>query len=166
MKFKSKYRYKNKEDNNLNSQSNNFQNNDDEMQDYAEKLSESLANIEKVSVIILIMGYAGYIHASDLDILEAREENNTGELPETAFINSQRLVVLGYTLLFIVATIRIKSEMLNNKYRDEDNDINGYNLVAYSYFISVIANLIRFEAFINIERAVINNTINKNKEDE
>ena len=56
--------------------------------------------------------------------------------------------------------------MLNNKYRDEDNDINGYNLVAYSYFISVIANLIRFEAFINIERAVINNTINKNKEDE
>lgn len=161
MRFKNKYGYENEEDDNLNVPGNN-----EDMREYAQKLAESLANIEKVSVAILIIGYTGYIYASNLDILEAREENNTGELPETAFINSQRLVVLGYTLLFIVATIRIKSEMLNNKYRDEDNDINGYNLVAYSYFISVIANLIRFEAFINIERAVINNTINKNKEDE
>lgn len=161
MRFKNKYGYENEEDDNLNVPGNN-----EDMREYAQKLAESLANMEKVSVAILIIGYTGYIYASNLDILEAREENNTGELPETAFINSQRLVVLGYTLLFIVATIRIKSEMLNNKYRDEDNDINGYNLVAYSYFISVIANLIRFEAFINIERAVINNTINKNKEDE
>lgn len=161
MRFKNKYGYENEEDDNLNVSGNN-----EDMREYAQKLAESLANIEKVSVAILIIGYTGYIYASNLDILEAREENNTGELPETAFIISQRLVVLGYTLLFIVATIRIKSEMLNNKYRDEDNDINGYNLVAYSYFISVIANLIRFEAFINIERAVINNTINKNKEDE
>ena len=161
MRFKNKYGYENEEDDNLNVSGNN-----EDMREYAQKLAESLANIEKVSVAILIIGYTGYIYASNLDILEAREENNRGELPETAFIISQRLVVLGYTLLFIVATIRIKSEMLNNKYRDEDNDINGYNLVAYSYFISVIANLIRFEAFINIERAVINNTINKNKEDE
>lgn len=161
MRFKNKYGYENEEDDNLNVPGNN-----EDMREYAQKLAESLANIEKVSVAILIIGYTGYIYASNLDILEAREENNTGELPETAFINSQKGVLLGYILLFIVAVIRVKSEILNNQYRDEDNDINGYNLVAYSYFISVIANLIRFEAFINIERAVINNTINKNKEDE
>lgn len=107
----------------------------------------SLANMEKVGVAFLVAGYSNYIYATNLDILDAQNRNNTGKTSEEAFLFSQKLVLLGYILLWIVALRRTYVKELSNIYRDEKNDITAYQNVASSYLISIIANSMRLQAF-------------------
>ena len=107
----------------------------------------SLANMEKVGVAFLVAGYSNYIYATNLDILDAQNRNNTGKTSEEAFLFSQKLVLLGYILLWIVALRRTYVKELSNIYRDEKNDITAYQNVASSYLISIIANAMRLQAF-------------------
>lgn len=107
----------------------------------------SLANMEKVGVAFLVAGYSNYIYATNLDILDAQNRNNTGKTSEEAFLFSQKLVLLGYILLWIVALRRTYVKELSNIYRDEKNDITAYQNVASSYLISIIVNSMRLQAF-------------------
>ena len=73
---------------------------------YIIEFEVGLANMEKVGVAFLVAGYSNYIYAANLDILDAQDRNNTGETSEEAFLFSQKLVLLGYTLLWIVSSQR------------------------------------------------------------
>lgn len=142
------------ENNSNNDKDNKYNNNDnnESIEDYIKNLDTYLANLEKIGVVLLLFGYSNYIFAANLDILEALEENNTGIKPEDVFVYGQRFVFLGYIILYIVAVKRINEREVRNTYNDEDYDLNPYFEVSFSYFISVIANLIRLDAFIRIER--------------
>ena len=114
---------------------------------YIIEFEVSLANMEKVGVAFLVAGYSNYIYATNLDILDAQNRNNTGKTSEEAFLFSQKLVLLGYILLWIVALRRTYVKELSNIYRDEKNDITANQNVASSYLISIIANAMRLQAF-------------------
>lgn len=114
---------------------------------YIIEFEVSLANMEKVGVAFLVAGYSNYIYATNLDILDAQNRNNTGKTSEEAFLFSQKLVLLGYILLWIVTLRRTYVKELSNIYRDEKNDITAYQNVASSYLISIIANAMRLQAF-------------------
>ena len=114
---------------------------------YIIEFEVSLANMEKVGVAFLVAGYSNYIYATNLDILDAQNRNNTGKTSEEAFLFSQKLVLLGYILLWIVALRRTYVKELSNIYRDEKNDITAYQNVASSYLISITANAMRLQAF-------------------
>lgn len=119
----------------------------EKIDDYIVKFEVSLGNMEKVGVAFLVAGYSNYIYAANLDILDAQDKNNTGQTSEEAFLFGQRLVLLGYILLWIVASQRTYIKNISNIYRDENNDLVAYENVANSYLISVFANIMRFEAF-------------------
>lgn len=114
---------------------------------YIIEFEVGLANMEKVGVAFLVAGYSNYIYAANLDILDAQDRNNTGETSEEAFLFSQKLVLLGYTLLWIVSSQRTDVKELSNIYRGENNDIIVYQKVADSYLISIFANTMRLQAF-------------------
>ncbi len=103
--------------------------------------------MEKVAVAFLVAGYSNYIYAANLDILDAQDRNNTGETSEEAFLFSQKLVLLGYILLWIVASARANIKEISNIYNNERNDIAAYQNVANSYALSIFANVMRLEAF-------------------
>ena len=132
---------------------------------YIVEFEVGLANMEKVGVAFLVAGYSNYIYSSNLDILDAQDRNNTGETSEEAFLFSQRLVLLGYTLLWIVSLQRTYIKELSNTYIGENNDIIAYQKVADSYLISIFANTMRLQAFdkLNIDEIQSKKEENDNK---
>ena len=133
---------------------------------YIIEFEVSLANMEKVGVAFLVAGYSNYIYATNLDILDAQNRNNTGKTSEEAFLFSQKLVLLGYILLWIVASERVYAKELSNTYRGEDNDLVAYQNVANSYLISVFANLLRLEAFNKLNEDEIQEQKNEEEDKE
>ena len=115
--------------------------------EYITNVEVNLGNMEKVAVAFLVAGYSNYIYAANLDILDAQDRNNNGETSEEAFLFSQKLVVLGYILLWIVASARANIKEISNIYNNERNDIAAYQNVANSYALSIFANVMRLEAF-------------------
>ena len=101
------------------------------------------------------------IYCSILDILDAQNRNNTGQTSEEAFLFSQKLVLLGYILLWIVASQRVYAKDLSNTYMREENDLAAYQNVANSYLISIFANFIRLEAFNKLNEDEIQEEKNK-----
>ena len=122
-------------------------NEQEKVEQYIINLEVSLGNMEKVGVAFLVAGYSNYIYAANLDILDAQDRNNTGQTSEEVFLFSQKLVLLGYILLWIVASERVYAKELSNTYREENNDLVAYQNVADSYLISIFANSMRLEAF-------------------
>lgn len=151
---------KSKEKNNKNKNNKECNN----IENYITNLDIGLGNMEKIGVVFLIAGYANYIFAANLDILEALDENNTGQSPEEAFVFGQKLVLLGYILLFIVASKRLNEKEFRNTYNNENNNLNPYFSISYSYLLSVVANLIRFEAFIQLDNDAKKTEEEKNKQ--
>ncbi|MDU2121728.1 MAG: hypothetical protein E7E64_04245 [Clostridium celatum] len=133
----------------------------EEIEQYIIKFEVNLGNMEKVGVAFLVAGYSNYIYAANLDILDAQDRNNTGQTSEEAFLFSQRLVLLGYILLWIVASNRLYIKDFSNIYRGENNDLVAYQNVANSYLISVFANLMRLEAFNKLNEDEIQEEKNK-----
>ena len=133
---------------------------------YIMNFEVSLANMEKVGVAFLVAGYSNYIYAANLDILDAQDRNNTGQTSEETFLFSQKLVLLGYILLWIVASGRINIKDVSNIYRGENNDLVAYQNVANSYLISVFANLLRLEAFNKLNEDEIQERKNEEEDKE
>lgn len=130
----------------------NKDNNNENIEDYIKNLDINIANLEKVGIFFILYGYSFYILACNLDILEALEENNTEIMPIDVFRFGQRFVVLGYIIMYIVSLNRTNERNIRNFYTNESYNIDFYNLVSTSYLFSIIANIIRLEAFLQIER--------------
>lgn len=109
-----------------------------------------LVDLEKIGAFFLIVGYANFIPAANLDILETLDINNTNVSSISVFLLGQKIVLLGYTILLIVALRRTNNKSSRNTILNENSSINAYNKIIYSYILSVLANLIRLEAFYEI----------------
>lgn len=127
-------------------------NNNGNIEDYIKDLDINLADLEKIGVFFLLFGYSFYVLAANLDILEALEKNYTEIMPTDIFILGQRFVVLGYIILYIVSLKRINERTIRNNCMGDEYDLDPYFLVSTSYLFSIIANIIRLEAFIKIDR--------------
>lgn len=128
-------------------------NNDDgNIEEYIKNLDINLADLEKIGVFFILFGYSFYVLAANLDILEVLEKNDTGITPTDIFIFGQRFVVCGYIILYIVSLKRVDERKIRNVYIDGEYDLDPYFLVATSYLFSIIANIMRLEAFIKIDR--------------
>ena len=112
-----------------------------------------LANLEKIGAFFLVIGYSNFIPAANLDILETLNINNTNVSSISLFILGQKVVLLGYTILLIVALRRTNNKSSRNTILNENSSITAYNKIIYSYILSVLANLIRLEAFYEISKS-------------
>ena len=138
----------------------------EKIEQYIINFEVNLGNMEKVGVAFLVAGYSNYIYAANLDILDAQDRNNTGQTSEETFLFSQKLVLLGYILLWIVASGRVNIKDVSNIYRGENNDLVAYQNVANSYLISVFANLLRLEAFNKLNEDEIQERKNEEEDKE
>ena len=126
--------------------------------EFLKNVDISLSELEKAGTIFIIFGYSNLFYSADLDILETKGINNTNILPSESTFKGQQFVVLGYILLWIVATKRLQQIEKKNKYKKDKKSVSPYQLVANAYLVSDFANLSRLNAFNEI------NTIEKSNE--
>lgn len=105
------------------------------------------ANIEKVGAAFLSFGYSTFIPASDIDILEALDKNNTGVTSFNILAFGQKFTALGYLLLYIAASKRLYEKTLANSYGDENNNLLSFQIIRNSYIGSFIVNYLRLIEF-------------------
>ena len=135
---------------------------DSYFQNYIRPIDLKLANLEKIGASLLVIGYLGYIYASNIDILEIQDINNTGQIPEVVLVNAQKIVYLGYIILAIVAGNKINEKILRINLNNESIPLSPYYQVFYSYILSVFAHYMRLNGLI----AIMNLTLSKEAEEE
>ena len=148
---------KNTTNSNETSDSNETSENNNNFEQLIKQQDIDLANLEKIDLFFLLYGYSIFVVGANLDILEALDRNNTGYIPDSVTLYGQELVLTGYILLFIVASKRVAEKAFRNKVTEENYDLGPYNLIATAYFLSVIANSLRVQAFAQIEILILNN---------
>ena len=98
-----------------------------------------------------------FLQLVQIQIYQKLDRNNTGYIPDSVSLYGQELVLTGYILLFIVASKRVAEKAFRNKITEENYDLGPYSLIATAYFLSVIANSLRVQAFAQIEILILNN---------
>lgn len=130
----------------------------DEFREYIKNLDISLAHLEQLGIIFIVVGYLDFYDAANLDILEALEINNTGKHPDEEVLYGQFLILIGYILLWIVSVDRVNEKSSRNSNDNENFYIPAYVQVADSYLLSVLAHAMRLHTFYIIAET------NKNEE--
>lgn len=105
------------------------------------------AKIEKVGAALLSFGYATFIEASNKDILEALDANNTGIRAIDIIIFGQKFTVVGYILLYIAASKRLYEKTLANLEKGETNDLSAFQTIRGAYVGSITLNYLRLIEF-------------------
>ena len=122
----------------------------DYIDDFIKNIGLNLADLEKLGAALLSLGYLFYVNSSQIDRLGILNLYNGNETPEQIIVNGQTLVLSGYIVLYIVSLKRLEEKDFLNSVRDSNINISPYEAISISYLISVFANLLRFEAFIQI----------------
>lgn len=105
------------------------------------------AKIEKLGAALLSFGYATFIEASNKDILEALDANNTGIRAIDIIIFGQKFTVVGYILLYIAASKRLYEKTLANLEKGETNDLSAFQTIRGAYVGSITLNYLRLIEF-------------------
>lgn len=121
--------------------------------EFAKNWSLNLSDLEKLGASLLSLGYLFYINSAQVDRLEILDMYNGNETPEDIIVNGQKLVLLGYIILYIVSLERLKEKDFLNSVNESSINLNPYEAISISYFISVFANLLRFNAFMEIQNS-------------
>lgn len=124
----------------------------DNIDDILKNLDIQLANLEKFGSALLIVGYSLFFYGADLDIKETLDINNTGLTPTGVTLYGGELVLYGYILLFIVADRRLNQKIFENDELGKDNILSPYYSLYDAYFISILMNLIRLDALIELDQ--------------
>lgn len=139
-------------DSNNSSKSENSDKKDKKFEEYIKSEDISLANLEKIGAAFLVFGYANYIRAAQVDILDALDLNKCNLSAADITVFGQRSVLLGYTILTIVASQRLQEKQLENKVTGEDINFSPYYAILTSYLISIYANSLRLSAFMELAK--------------
>lgn len=132
----------------MKNESNNLDNNtNNETDNIIKNTAIDAANTEKAGAILLSLGYATFIKASNIDILEALDANTTGITSFDILTFGQRLTLLGYILLYIAARKRLNEKALANLFNCEENNLLAFEILKNSYLGSIIVNCIRLIQF-------------------
>ena len=122
----------------------------DYIDQFIKNLGLSLADLEKLGAVLLSVGYLYYVNSAQVDTLEILDIYNGNETPEQIIVNGQRLVLLGYITLYIVSLKRLEENEFLNSVQESNINLTPYEAVSISYLISIFANLLRLNAFIQI----------------
>lgn len=128
----------------------------EEFDAFIKNLDINLAEFEKVGSTLLTLGYANFVYATHIDLLEINEINDTGQSPDSVTLLGQRLVLTGYIMLFIVSSKRLHEEMYKESVTGQTRCLDPYITLVRAYQLSVFSNTLRVQAFEEIER--INNS--------
>lgn len=129
------------------SSDNNF---DSKIDEIIKNTAIDAANIEKLGAVLLSFGYATFIEAAHIDILEALDTNTTGITSFDILVLGQKITVLGYLLLYIAATKRLNEKTLANLHEGEKNNLSAFEIIKNAYLGSIILNYLRLVEFIKL----------------
>ncbi|NFR86738.1 MULTISPECIES: hypothetical protein [unclassified Clostridium] len=138
------------------SKKNNSENSTDNIESFLKKLDIALPNLEKIGAVLLTIGYSTFLSAANLDIADVLDANNSGVVPFSVFVSGQKLNLIGYTILWIVSAERVKEAQFKINNTDEDINLNAFLGIEFSYLLSIYANFIRLQSFLQLETTDIN----------
>lgn len=118
-----------------------------DIEEYLDMLNIEIAEIEKIGASLLSVGYALFYLGADLDIQEVINDDNSFTQADDVTLFGQKMIFIGYIILFIVNRRRIDEKILINKYEDENIELWPYILITKAYLISVFANYLRVVGF-------------------
>lgn len=127
--------------------SNSDNNFDSKINEIIKNTAIDAANIEKIGAVLLSFGYATFIEAADIDILEALDTNTTGITSFDILVFGQKFTVLGYVLLYIAASKRLNEKALANLHEGEENNLSAFEIIKNAYLGSIILNYLRLVEF-------------------
>lgn len=113
---------------------------------YITNLDISIAELEKVAVTVITLGYSQFFFGAEVDILDAKGINYQKLLADDITYHGQILVFWGYVLTFIVASKRVYEKSLRNNNTEDNFEITAFEKLRDSYYFSIISNFIRLEA--------------------
>ncbi|MBY6809592.1 hypothetical protein [Clostridium botulinum] len=145
-------------DNNTDTESkkNNSENSTDNIDAFLKNLDITLPNLEKIGAAFLAIGYSTFLSAANLDIADALDVNDSGIVPFSVFVSGQKLNLIGYTILWIVSAERVKEAKFKINNTNEDINLNAFLGIEFSYLLSIYANFIRLQSFLQLEAMDIN----------
>ena len=123
------------------------ENRNEELDEYFKQLDIKFATLEKFGSSLLVIGYFLFIHGANIDILDSLDMNNTGETASSVTLLGAELILVGYALLFIVASDRLEEKKLQNDLLSQNTNLY------YAYFFSIIINMLRVHALSEIDKA-------------
>ncbi|MBN1039067.1 hypothetical protein DVW12_10165 [Clostridium botulinum] len=138
------------------SKKNNSKNSTDNIESFLKNLDIALPNLEKIGAVLLTIGYSTFLSAANLDIADALDANNSGVVPFSVFVSGQKLNLIGYIILWIVSAERVKEAQFKINNTDEDINLNAFLGIEFSYLLSIYANFIRLQSFLQLETTDIN----------
>ena len=130
---------------------NNSENSSDNIDAFLKELDITLPNLEKIGAALASIGYSIFLNAANLDIADALDLNNSDIVPFNIFVSGQKLILIGYTILWIVSSKRLEEQKFRVDNTDEDIDLNLFLAVKISYLLSIYANVFRLQAFLLLE---------------
>lgn len=119
--------------------------------DFIDKIDIDLATLEKFGSALLVVGYILFIKGADLDILDTLNINETGFTSTSVTLEGGKLILLGYTVLFLVADYRLREKIFIVDVEDESILLSPYSKLYGAYLISILVNLVRVEALYELD---------------
>ncbi len=129
------------------------ENRNEELDEYFKQLDIKFATLEKFGSSLLVIGYFLFIHGANIDILDSLDMNNTGETASSVTLLGAELILVGYALLFIVASDRLEEKKLQNDLLSQNTNLTPHENLYYAYFFSIIINMLRVHALSEIDKA-------------
>jgi hypothetical protein len=133
------------------------------MEEYIRKLDFETQRLEILGASLNALGYLIICYGANIDIYDIITNNEVDITSAEVTLFGQIIIVIGYSILWIVSIRRVYSRKLRNKYLDENNYIPAYVKLESAYILSVFSNLLRLEAFYEI---LINRELNTEDNEE
>ncbi|MDY2629897.1 MULTISPECIES: hypothetical protein [unclassified Clostridium] len=120
------------------------------MEEYIRKLDFETQRLEILGTSLNALGYLIICYGAKIDIYDIITNNEVDINSAEVTLFGQIIIVIGYSILWVVSIRRVYSRKLRNEYLDEKNYIPAYTKLEFSYILSVFSNLLRLEAFYEI----------------
>lgn len=133
------------------------------IEEYIRKLDFETEKLEILGASLNALGYLIICYGAKIDIYDIITNNEVDITSAEVTVFGQLIIVIGYSILWVVSIRRVYARELRNEYLDENNFIPSYKKLESAYILSVFANLLRLEAFYEI---LINREVNTEDNDE
>lgn len=120
------------------------------IEEYIRSLDYDTARLESLGTSLNALGYLIISYGAKVDIYDIITNNEVDVTSAEASLFGQLIIVIGYSILWVVSIRRVYTRELRNEYLDENNRISSYEKLKTAYLISVFANLLRLQAFYEI----------------
>ncbi len=124
--------------------------NEEYMEEYIRELDLETESLEILGASLNALGYLIISYGAKIDIYDLITNNEVDITSAEVTVFGQLVIVIGYSILWVVSIRRVYARELRNEYLDEKNFIPSFKKIESAYTLSVFANLLRLEAFYEI----------------